>query len=120
MSNETPKDFTYLKAGDAIIYDNGIRYARCLEKHTVLKVTATQIVLDGDRRFNRTDGRRKGTDCRYSFPRLRHVTLELMESIERISIVNQLRNHKWSDTSLGVLRDIQVMLRKEANAKGQP
>lgn len=111
-----PKDFTYLKAGDRIVFDDGVSWGRSVTVRTVVKVTATQIVLGNDIRFRITDGGQIGRGDRWHFPKLLHVTTALLESIEHASLVRQLSAHKWEKNTLGVLRDIQVMLRRAAAA----
>lgn len=112
MSDER-KDFTYLVAGDGIVFDDGNHWGRSVTVRTVKKVTATQIVLNNDLRFRRDSGDIIGRSFRsFSFPKLRHVTTELLESIEHARIVKSLGSTKWESLPLGVLRDVEVMMRK--------
>jgi len=80
-----------LKAGDTVIIDSGVRYI----PHsiaTVEKVTATQIVLDDNCRYRKSDGRRMGELGSWVRKRLLEADPGKVRNIMRRELAAELTN----------------------------
>jgi hypothetical protein len=114
MTDMTMTENNWLAAlgpGDVVAVSKGYN-GESLTK--VERVTATQIVLAGDRRFNRKSGQRVGERDRWYSEFLFEPTPEVLARIERRRRIATLSNTRWEDLPDFTLAAVIVLLPRRA------
>jgi hypothetical protein len=105
-----------LVAGDKVAVRNG-GHGLGYSLRTIVKVTATQLVLDDHQatRVNREDGSVRGTSYKYIEP----VTQEVLDSIEAGDLKRWLNMLTWNHTypSLHLMRAMKAAYDEASAAK---
>lgn len=100
-----------LNAGDTVALAKNYGRSHALRK--VERLTATQIVLDRDDRFRRSDGHRVGNFMQYGGNRLLQPTPEILASVGRGRALNEIAGVKWQDLSTETLEAVLAAVKAD-------
>ncbi len=95
-----------LKAGDKVAYATNW-HGHIID--TVGSTTRTMIRI-GSSEFNRKDGYRRGGSRGYGYVQLEPVTDAIRDSVDKTRLVYRLRDVKWKDLDLTILRQVAALL----------
>jgi hypothetical protein len=113
------KDLKDLQVGDSVHVTGGCWGSREPRIGTVIKVTPTQVTIDGGKRFTKSFGRSIGTHY-YSRTYIQPVepdkAAKLKEEYETdrltIELVHKLNNYRWKDAPLDTLKQVVAIIQK--------
>jgi hypothetical protein len=103
-------DFPAIKVGDEVALYSG--HAVGPTTTVVTRLTPTQIVVKGDTRFRRTNGRAVGEQFAWHPAFIAPMTDELRAQIWRTRAIHALKNMDWNRFDDAVLRDVIARLPK--------
>lgn len=99
-----------LKAGDEVAV-KASGYYQVHERHTITRVTPTQIVI-GPNRYRKSDGYRIGDGTGWGTIRAYVITDEIRAEIRKKELVDCMKGQNWSVYTIEALAEIFEILKK--------
>lgn len=99
-----------LKAGDEVVV-KASGYYQVYERHTITRVTPTQIVI-GPNRYRKSDGYRIGDGTGWGTIRAYVITDEIRAEIRYRELVNHMKGQNWNSYPVQILEEIFEILKK--------